>query len=144
MVCCTLPVTKWIGLNPDFLWSGVKLAVWFPALLLAITCVSNVQMSTASPFKTSKFQEPQAIEFWPSKSLSEVSEVFRDSIFQSGSCFGNVRVHSSYSLTLSNTPGCMWCDSQASSWPAPLWPLCLDSRASSCLDSQASFWPATF
>jgi len=41
----------------------------------------------------------------------------------------------SYSLTLSYTPGSMWCDSRASSWPAPLWPLCFDSRA--------SFWPAT-
>jgi len=45
----------------------------------------------------------------------------------------------SYSLTLSNTPGSMWCDSWASS--------CLNSRASSspallqclCLDSRASF-----
>jgi hypothetical protein len=44
----------------------------------------------------------------------------------------------SYSLTLSNTPGSMWCDSRASScfnsrassWPALLQCLCLDSRAS--------------
>jgi len=41
----------------------------------------------------------------------------------------------SYSLTLSYTPGSMWCDSRASSWPAPLRPLCFDSQASS--------WPAT-
>jgi hypothetical protein len=53
----------------------------------------------------------------------------------------------SYSLTLSNTPESMWCDSQASSWPALLQCLCLDSWASSwpallqclCLDSRASF-----
>jgi hypothetical protein len=36
----------------------------------------------------------------------------------------------SYSLTLSNTLGSMWCDSRASSWPGPLQCLCLDSRAS--------------
>jgi hypothetical protein len=35
---------------------------------------------------------------------------------------GSVRVHS---LTLSYTPGRMWCDSRASSWPAPLQPLSL-------------------
>jgi len=39
----------------------------------------------------------------------------------------------SYSLTLSYTLGNMWCDSRASSWPAPLWPLCLESRALSWL-----------
>jgi len=35
---------------PDFLWSGVKLAVRLPALLLAITCVLDVQMSNVGPF----------------------------------------------------------------------------------------------
>ncbi len=34
----------------DFLWSGVKLAVRLPAFLLAITCVSDIQMSNVSPF----------------------------------------------------------------------------------------------
>jgi hypothetical protein len=37
---------------------------------------------------------PQAIEFWPLKSLSEVSGVHRDSISQSGNCLGSVSVHS--------------------------------------------------
>jgi hypothetical protein len=37
----------------------------------------------------------------------------------------------SHSLTLSYTPGSMWCDSSRSSWPAPLQCLCLDSWASS-------------
>jgi hypothetical protein len=37
----------------------------------------------------------------------------------------------SHSLTFSYIPESMWCDSRASSWPAPLRPLCLDSRASS-------------
>ncbi len=37
----------------------------------------------------------------------------------------------SCSLTLSYIPGSMWCNSWASSWPTPLRPLCLDSRASS-------------
>jgi len=41
----------------------------------------------------------------------------------------------SHSLTFSYTLKSMWCDSLASSWPAPL--QCL------CLDSWASFWPAT-
>jgi hypothetical protein len=39
----------------------------------------------------------------------------------------------SHSLTLSYTPGSMWCDSSRSSWPALLQCLCLDSRASSWL-----------
>jgi hypothetical protein len=58
----------------------------------------------------------------PLKSVSEVSGVHRDSISQSGSCLGSVKVHS---LTLSYTPGSPWCDSRASLWPAPLQPLCL-------------------
>jgi hypothetical protein len=41
----------------------------------------------------------------------------------------------SHSLTLSYILESMWCDSWASSWPAPLRPLSLDSRASS--------WPVT-
>jgi len=36
----------------------------------------------------------------------------------------------SHSLTLSSTPGSMWCDSPAFSWPAPLQCLCLNSQAS--------------
>ncbi len=36
----------------------------------------------------------------------------------------------SYSLTLFNTPGSMWCDFRASSWPTLLQCLCFDSRAS--------------
>jgi hypothetical protein len=35
----------------------------------------------------------------------------------------------SYSLTLSYTPGSVWCDSRASFWPASLWPFCFDFRA---------------
>jgi hypothetical protein len=91
---------------------------------------------------------PQVIEFWPLKLLSEVLRVHRDSISQSGSCLRSVNVHS---LTLSYTPGSMWCDSPASSWPATLQCFCIDSRASSwpatlqcfCIDSRASSWPAT-
>jgi len=37
---------------------------------------------------------PQAIEFWPLQSLYEILGVQQDSISQSGSCLGNVRVHS--------------------------------------------------
>jgi hypothetical protein len=68
---------------------------------------------------------PQAIEFWPFKLLFEILEVHRNSISQSGSCLGSVRVHS---LTLSYTPGNMWCDSRASSWPATLQLLCLGRK----------------
>jgi hypothetical protein len=65
----------------------------------------------------------------------------------------------SYSLTLSNTPGSMWCDSRASScldsrasscfnsrtssYLNSRTSSCLNSRTSSCLNSQTSSWPAT-
>jgi len=62
------------------------------------------------------------LSFDPSKLVSEVLGVPRDSISQSGSCLGSVRVHS---LTLSYTPASMWCDARASFWPEPLQPLCL-------------------
>jgi hypothetical protein len=52
-----------------------------------------------------------------------------------GVALGAWRFTPSYSLTLFYTPGSMWCDSRASSWPTPLRPLCLDFWASS--------WPAT-
>jgi hypothetical protein len=62
------------------------------------------------------------LRFDPLKLVSEVSGLHRDSISQSESCLGSVRVHS---FTLSYTPGSPWCDSWASLWPAPLQPLCL-------------------
>jgi hypothetical protein len=74
------------------------------------------------------YKEPQAIDIWPLKSVSEVLGVHRDSISQSGSCLGSVRVHS---FALSYTPGSPWCDSWASLWPAPLQPLLPWSRAQS-------------
>ncbi len=53
-VCRTLSAPKYFGSIPDFYWSGVKTGglpgVRLPGLLLAITCVSDVQMSNASPF----------------------------------------------------------------------------------------------
>ncbi len=45
----------------------------------------------------------------------------------------------SHSLTLPYIPRSMWCDSRASSWFAPLWPLCLGSRASSWLATLQPF-----
>jgi len=36
--------------NSRLLWSGVKLVIWLLALLLAITCVLDIQMSNLSPF----------------------------------------------------------------------------------------------
>jgi hypothetical protein len=41
---------------PDFKWSGIKLAVWPPTFLLAITYVLNTQMFHASLFKIPMFQ----------------------------------------------------------------------------------------
>ncbi len=49
-VCCTLLARKKIQSIPNFLWSGVKLAIWLPTFLLAITCVLDVQMGNANPF----------------------------------------------------------------------------------------------
>ncbi len=46
----TLPTRQEIESIPNFYWSGVKLPIWLPTFLLIITCVSNVQMSHASPF----------------------------------------------------------------------------------------------
>jgi hypothetical protein len=49
-VCRTPPARNEIGLIHDFWWLGVKLPIWLPAFLLAITCVSDVQMGDASAF----------------------------------------------------------------------------------------------
>ncbi len=48
--------------------------------------------------------------------------VHRDSISQLGSCLGSVRVHS---LTLSCTPGSLWCDSRKCNYMAhpTVWPI---------------------
>ncbi len=103
------------------------MSIWLPTLLLAITCVSDVQMRNASPFKHLRskrfsmiWRTSQVIEFWPMKSLFEVLGVHRDSISQSGSCLGSVRVHS---FTFFYILRSMWCDSWAFSWLAPLQPL---------------------
>jgi len=43
----------WTKINQDdsdFLWLGIKLAVWLLSFLLAITCVLNTQMGHANPF----------------------------------------------------------------------------------------------
>jgi hypothetical protein len=57
MVCCTPPAHTGIGSIPDFLWSGVKLPVWLPALLSTITCAANAQMAYARSFRTSTIQD---------------------------------------------------------------------------------------
>jgi hypothetical protein len=68
-VCRTFSAAKYFGSILDFYWSGVKTGklsgvqtgrlpgVRLPGLLLAITCVSDVQMSNASPFWTSTLQD---------------------------------------------------------------------------------------
>jgi len=55
-MCLILSAHTGIGSIPDFSWSGVKLLVWLPALLLPITCAANVQMAHARPFSTSTLQ----------------------------------------------------------------------------------------
>jgi hypothetical protein len=55
--CCTPPTHVGIGSILDFLWSGVKLPIWLPALLLPITWAADVQMTHARPFWTSKLQD---------------------------------------------------------------------------------------
>jgi hypothetical protein len=42
---------------PDFSWSGVKLQVWLPTLLLPINWAEDVQMDHARPFWTSTLQD---------------------------------------------------------------------------------------
>jgi hypothetical protein len=82
---------------------------------------------------------PQDIEFWPLKSVFEILGVHWDSFSQSGSCLGSVKAHS---LTLSYTPGSLWCDSRASPRLAPLQPLLPWSRAQSqgCDKVHAQSW----
>ncbi len=103
--------------------------IWFQAFLLAITCVSNVQMSNVSPFYISMFKEL----------FNDIRNTSRHLVFThvialwrfrfplgfhlpSGSCLGSVKVHS---FTFSYIPENMWCDFWASSWAATLQPLCL-------------------
>jgi hypothetical protein len=57
MVCCTPPTHEEIGLITNFWSSKVKLPIWLPTLLLAITYVLDVQMGHASPFQTCTFQD---------------------------------------------------------------------------------------
>ncbi len=99
--CCMPPARKGIRSIPDFLWSGVKLPIWFPAFLLAITYVVDVRMGHASPFWTSTLQYLSnnikkssrrevltfAIALWSFR-------VHRDSNSQNGGSFGSVSLHS--------------------------------------------------
>jgi hypothetical protein len=85
----------------------VALPVWLPAFLLAITCVSDVQMSNVSHFRhlhSKSFpmvpRAQQSIEIWPFNSPFDISGVHRDSLSQNGSCLESVSVHS---LTLPRT-----------------------------------------
>jgi hypothetical protein len=82
-VCRTPSVHTGIGSILNFLWSGVKLAIWLSAFLLTITCVVNVQMTHARTFSTSTLQGlfndikntsrqgvlTSAIKLWNCKSL---------------------------------------------------------------------------
>ncbi len=47
--------TKEIRAIPDFLWLGIKLAIWLLAFLLVITYVLSAQMAHVNPFQTSTF-----------------------------------------------------------------------------------------
>jgi hypothetical protein len=50
MVCGMPLACKEIKAIPNFKWSRVKLAIWLPSLLLAITYILSIQMDHASPF----------------------------------------------------------------------------------------------
>jgi hypothetical protein len=81
-VCCTPFSHTGVESIPDFLWSGVKLPVWLPALLSTITCAADVWMVHARSFSTSTIQGlsngikntsrqgvlTSAIELWSCKS----------------------------------------------------------------------------
>jgi hypothetical protein len=84
-------------------------------------------------------ERPNPLRFGPCNRSLKFRESTGTPLPKVGVALGVWRFTPSYSLTLSNTPGSMWCDSRASS--------CLNSRASSwpallqcfCLDSRASF-----
>jgi hypothetical protein len=70
----------------DFLWSGVKLPIWLPALLLPITWATDVRMTNARSFSISMLQDLSndtkntpmqgvlslAVEVWTFGSLGEL------------------------------------------------------------------------
>jgi len=97
-------------MNPNFLWLGVKLTLWFLTLLLAITCVLSTQMGCANAFYTFTFQDfsNDIINFSLQWVLTFIIILWK---FQSESPFGSVWVHS---LTPSYIPRGMKCDSWAS------------------------------
>jgi hypothetical protein len=53
----TLKSDVWKRSIPDFSWSGVKLPIWLPTLLLPITWAADVQMANARPFSISALQD---------------------------------------------------------------------------------------
>jgi hypothetical protein len=85
------------------------------------SCEAILDIYTSRPFQWYK-EFFKARRFDPCNGALKIQESFWDSNSQHGSSLGSVRVDS---LTLSHIPGSMWCDSRASSWPAPLQPHCL-------------------
>jgi len=88
MVCRIPSVHTGVGLITDFLWSGVKLAIWFSTFLLTITCAEDVQKAHARPFSTFTLQglsngikNTSSEVFWPLKLSSELAGVSEDSKF---------------------------------------------------------------
>jgi hypothetical protein len=96
-----------------------KLWIEITLIRLAITCVSDIKMGHASPFRHLCSKSFPMIEgtLWPLQLPFQDLGVHWDSIFESGSCLGSVRVQS---FTLSYTPRNMRCDFWASSWPTTL------------------------
>jgi hypothetical protein len=117
MACRTPLARKGIESIPNFPWLGVKLSVWFPAFLLVITCVADVQMSHTSPFWTSTLQ-------YLSNDIKNFSRrgvlTFEIALWSFGSPprlqFPTLRVH--FILALSHTP-------RSFSWPNLLQTLAL-------------------
>jgi hypothetical protein len=117
-ICHTPPAREEIGAILGFWWSGVKLPIWLLAFLLAITCVSDVEMGHASPFQTSMFQyifndiKNSSIQWVLTLQLPfENLGIHWDSNSLNGSPLGSVKVHS---FTLFCAPKSMRCDSRTS------------------------------
>jgi len=57
MISCTPLACTYFRAIHDFWWAQIKLALLFPTILLAITCVLSTQMGHGSPFWIFKFQK---------------------------------------------------------------------------------------
>ncbi len=137
----------WVFFNgmPHTLCSQVN---WVNSrLFLVITYVSDVQMSNASPldiyipraFQSYK-ERHKPLNFDPWNCSLKFRKSNGTPSPKVGVALGVWGFNPSYSLTLSYTPGSVWCDSRVSSWPAPLRLLCFDSQAPTWSTPLQALW----